>query len=82
MTQASIIDVKLPQFGMGMTEGTIVAWHKAEGDHVTQGEPLADVEAAKATSEIVAPASGTLVQILTPLDETVPVHSVIARIAP
>ncbi len=78
----SLIDVKLPQFGMGMTEGTIVAWHKAEGDQVTEGEPLADVEAAKATSEIAAPASGTLVQILTPLDETVPVHSVIARIAP
>jgi pyruvate/2-oxoglutarate dehydrogenase complex dihydrolipoamide acyltransferase (E2) component len=77
-----MIDVKLPQFGMGMTEGTIVAWHKAEGDAVTEGEPIADVEAAKATSEIAAPATGTLAAILTPLDETVPVHTVIARIQP
>jgi len=77
-----MIDVKLPQFGMGMTEGTLVEWHKAVGDTVTEGETIADVEAAKATSEIAAPASGTLVEILVEIDETVPVHSVIARIAP
>jgi pyruvate/2-oxoglutarate dehydrogenase complex dihydrolipoamide acyltransferase (E2) component len=81
MTHTSLIDVKLPQFGMGMTEGTIVEWHKAVGDAVSEGEPLADVEAAKATSEIVAPASGRLAEIVVALDETVPVHSVIARIA-
>lgn len=78
----TLIDVKLPQFGMGMTEGTIVEWHKAVGDAVTEGEPLADVEAAKATSEIVAPVSGTLAEVVVALDETVPVHTVIARIAP
>jgi pyruvate/2-oxoglutarate dehydrogenase complex dihydrolipoamide acyltransferase (E2) component len=75
-----MIDVKLPQYGMGMTEGTIVAWHKAVGDAVTEGEPIADVEAAKSTSEVAAPATGTLAEIVVPLDETVPVHSVIARI--
>jgi pyruvate/2-oxoglutarate dehydrogenase complex dihydrolipoamide acyltransferase (E2) component len=77
-----MIDVKLPQYGMGMSEGTIVAWHKAVGDAVTEGEPIADVEAAKATSEIAAPATGTLAEIVVELDETVPVHTVIARIRP
>jgi hypothetical protein len=44
---AGMIDVKLPQFGMGMAEGTIVAWHKAEGDAVAKGEAIADVKLPK-----------------------------------
>lgn len=77
-----MIEVKLPQYGMGMTDGTIVEWLKSEGDHVTEGEPIASVEAAKATSEVPAPASGRLVKILAGLDETVPVQTVIALIEP
>jgi pyruvate/2-oxoglutarate dehydrogenase complex dihydrolipoamide acyltransferase (E2) component len=76
-----MVDVKLPQFGMGMTEGTITAWRKAEGDLIQEGEIIADVEAAKATCEIAAPASGKLVKILVQIDETVPVYTVIAYIS-
>lgn len=72
------IEMKLPQYGMGMTEGTIVEWLKAEGDPVEAGEVIGSVEAAKATSDLVAPVSGTLLRIVVPLDETVPVGTTIA----
>jgi len=74
------IELKLPQYGMGMTEGTIVEWLKEEGDRIDAGEVIGSIEAAKATSELIAPVSGTLVKIVVPLDETVPVNTVIALI--
>ena len=75
----AIIDIALPQFGMGMQEGEIVNWLKAVGDTVTEGETIAEVEAAKATNEIPAPRTGTLTEIVVPEGETVEVRSVIAR---
>ena len=73
-------DMVLPQFGMGMADGTIIAWHKAVGDTVRQGEPLCDVEAAKTTVEVGAPCDGVLLQILVPIGNNVPVNTVIAVI--
>jgi pyruvate/2-oxoglutarate dehydrogenase complex dihydrolipoamide acyltransferase (E2) component len=58
------IKVLLPQWGMGMSEGTIVKWLKAVGDHVREDEPLVEVEAEKATEVVEAPASGVLKEIL------------------
>ncbi|HEV7976561.1 lipoyl domain-containing protein [Amycolatopsis sp.] len=74
-----LVEVLLPQWGMGM-KGVIVNWFKGEGDTVEAGEPLAEVEAAKATSDVEAPASGVLHKILAEVDETVEVRSVIAVI--
>lgn len=74
------IEVRLPQFGMGMQDGVIQTWHKKEGDPVVEGELLADIEAAKAIMELVAPASGTLLRILVQPGETVPIREVIALI--
>jgi pyruvate/2-oxoglutarate dehydrogenase complex dihydrolipoamide acyltransferase (E2) component len=74
------IEVNLPQFGMGMTEGTIQQWLKREGDPVTEGEDIAEVEAEKTTVVVVAPESGTLSNILVQEGETVPVFTVLALI--
>lgn len=73
-------EVNLPQWGMGMTEGTIVNWLKAEGDNVTEDEEIAEVETEKVTSMLIAPATGTLSKILVPLGETVPVFTTLALI--
>jgi len=73
-------EMVLPQFGMGMADGTIIAWHKAVGDAVVRGEPLCDVEAAKTTVEVGAPCDGFLQQILVPGGTNVPVNTVIAII--
>ena len=75
-----MIELKLPQFGMGMQDGTIVKWHRQEGERICEGEVLLDVEAAKSTVEINAPCNGVLRKILVPEDENVPVQSVLALI--
>ena len=74
------IEVRLPQWGMGMTEGTITRWLKAEGETVDFDEPLVEVETAKAEGEITAPVTGKLTKILVPVGETVPVFTRLALI--
>lgn len=76
------LELKMPQYGMGMTEGTIVEWLKAEGERIEAGEVIGSVEAAKSTSDLIAPVGGILVKIVVPLDETVAVQTVIALIDP
>lgn len=70
----------LPKSGMGIEEGTILRWLKAEGDVVTQGEPIVEIETAKATQEVEAPISGTLVKILLAEGSTAAVNTEIAVI--
>jgi pyruvate/2-oxoglutarate dehydrogenase complex dihydrolipoamide acyltransferase (E2) component len=75
-----VTKVILPKSGMGIDEGTIIRWIKAVGDKVQQGESLAEIETAKATQEVEAPVSGTLVQILLPEGQTAAVNTEIAVI--
>jgi pyruvate dehydrogenase E2 component (dihydrolipoamide acetyltransferase) len=51
----------LPKSGMGIDEGTVAQWLRRVGDRVEKGEPVAEIETAKAVQELVAPATGTLV---------------------
>jgi pyruvate/2-oxoglutarate dehydrogenase complex dihydrolipoamide acyltransferase (E2) component len=74
------IKVIMPKWGTGMNEGTIVRWFKAVGDSVTQGEPLVEIETAKAVQELEAPATGTLVEILLAEGEEAEVRTPIAII--
>lgn len=74
------VEVLLPQWGMGMSEGSIVEWLKKVGDHVTEDEPLAEIEAEKVEETLESPATGTLVEILVPEGETAEVRSVLAII--
>lgn len=75
-----VVDVLLPQFGMGMKDGEIVRWRKRVGEAVKAGEILAEVEAAKATVEVPAPLDGELVEIVAQEGETVQVRAPIARL--
>lgn len=74
------VEVLLPQWGMGMSEGTVTTWLKKVGDRVAEDEPLAEIEAEKATQELESPASGTLVEILAPEGSEVKVRTLIAWI--
>ena len=78
----AITEIRLPQFGMGMQEGTIITWFKREGDHVAVGEVVAEIEAEKVTEELVATGGGVLQRILVPEGETVAVNELLAVIAP
>ena len=74
------VEVLLPQWGMGMSEGTIITWLKAVGDKTTEDEPLAEVEAEKVEETLEAPASGTIAEICVQEGETVEVRTVVAYI--
>jgi pyruvate dehydrogenase E2 component (dihydrolipoamide acetyltransferase) len=64
-----------------MEEGQVVKWLKAEGDAVSHGEILAEIETDKATMELVARGDGVLRKILVEEGGTAPVGEVIALIA-
>lgn len=73
---ASII--RMPKMSDTMTEGTIVAWHKKEGDTVKSGDVLAEVETDKATMDLEAYEEGTLLYIGVKEGSAVAVDEVIA----
>ena len=65
-------EVIMPALGMAQETGRLVSWLKAEGEQVTQGEPLMEVETDKATVEIEAPATGILSKVSAAVDDEVP----------
>jgi 2-oxoglutarate dehydrogenase E1 component len=81
-TRATSVQIKMPQMGESVTEGTILGWLKQVGDRVEADEPLVEVSTDKVDAEIPAPTAGTLVKILAEADETVQVGSVLGEIEP
>jgi len=73
-------DVIMPALGVAQEKGTLLNWHKAEGQSVTKGEPLMEIETDKATVEIEAPASGILTNVTASAGDEVPVGNRIAVI--
>jgi pyruvate dehydrogenase E2 component (dihydrolipoamide acetyltransferase) len=65
--------IPMPQMGFDMTEGTIAAWLKKEGEAVTKGEPIAEIETDKTTIQIEAFQSGVLLKQLAQPGQKVPV---------
>jgi 2-oxoglutarate dehydrogenase E2 component (dihydrolipoamide succinyltransferase) len=78
----SAVQVKVPGLGESVSEATIAAWRRAEGDPVKADEPLVEVESEKATVEVPSPQGGVLVRILRKAGETVAIGEVIAEIDP
>ncbi|MGA7617220.1 MAG: biotin/lipoyl-containing protein, partial [Thermoanaerobaculia bacterium] len=74
-------DVVMPQMGESIAEGTISRWIKKPGEKVERDEPILEISTDKVDAEIPAPVSGTLTEVLANEGDTVPVNSVIARIA-
>src|SRR5260370_245300 len=72
--------VKMPQLGETVVEGTITRWLKREGESVGMDEPLVEVSTDKVDSEIPSPVSGTVSRIHAGEGETGTVGSVIAEI--
>src|SRR5881396_3756797 len=74
--------VTMPMMGESVTEGTVLEWHKQEGDQVEADEVLVEVSTDKVDAEVPAPASGVLAKIHAPEGETVEVGALLAEIAP
>ena len=75
------VDVTMPQMGVSVAEGTVVAWHKRPGDWVQADETICEISTDKIDTEVPAPASGRVSEILVGVEETVSVGTVLARIA-
>jgi 2-oxoisovalerate dehydrogenase E2 component (dihydrolipoyl transacylase) len=75
-----LAQIKMPQLGESVTEGTVDKWLKHEGDFVKRDEPLVEVVTDKVNAEIPSPFEGTLVKISAGEGETVRVGAVIGQI--
>ena len=74
------VDVIMPAMGATQETGRLVRWFKREGDSVTKGEMLMEVETDKSVVEVEAPASGILASVTATPDDEIPVGQVIAFI--
>jgi 2-oxoglutarate dehydrogenase E2 component (dihydrolipoamide succinyltransferase) len=74
------IQLKVPSLGESITEATLGAWLKAEGDPVQADEPLVEVESEKATVALPSPAAGVLRRVLRKSGDTVAVGEVIGEL--
>ena len=75
-----INEVTMPSMGADMTEGTIAKWLKAEGDQISRGDKLAEIETDKTVVEMEAYADGVLRRITVEEGSLVQVGTVIAYI--
>src|ERR671919_250843 len=57
MTTTETVQIQMPQMGESVTEGTVLEWHKQEGDHVEEGDTVVEVSTDKVDAEVPAPAS-------------------------
>jgi pyruvate/2-oxoglutarate dehydrogenase complex dihydrolipoamide acyltransferase (E2) component len=76
----SLYLVTMPRLGESVTEGSIVRWFVGPGDHVDEFDPLVEISSDKVESEIPAPVTGTVVEIVAEEGADIPVGGNIAVI--
>lgn len=74
------VEVTMPQMGESITEGTVIVWHKKPGDTVEQDETLLEIGTDKVDTDVPAPESGVVVELLVEEGATVDVGTAIAVI--
>src|SRR5215211_6429130 len=65
----------MPKMGDAMEEGTLLKWLKSEGEEVSEGDAIAEIETDKVTMELEAEDAGTLAQLIADEGEEVPERS-------
>ncbi len=78
---AGTVQVVMPAMGDSVSEGTVLEWHKREGDTVAADETIVEISTDKVDAEVPAPAAGTLAKIHAAEGETVTVGAVLAEIS-
>jgi len=76
-----LIDIPMPKMGESVMEGTIIKWHKKEGDKVEKDEIIFEISTDKVDTEVPSPEEGVLTEILVSENETVEVGQTVARIS-
>src|SRR6476659_9124130 len=80
MATGTVVDVVMPQMGVSVSEGTITRWAKQVGERIEADETIVEISTDKVDTEVPAPATGVVREILVPEGETVPVGTRIAVI--
>lgn len=78
---SEILDVTVPVLPESVADATIATWHVSEGEAVTRDQNLVDIETDKVVLEVVAPADGSVSEVLAPEGTTVTAEEVIAKFA-
>ena len=73
-------EYKLPDVGEGLTEAEIVTWKVKVGDVIKVNDVVVEIETAKSLVELPSPYAGTVLELLVPEGETVPVGTPIISI--
>jgi pyruvate dehydrogenase E2 component (dihydrolipoamide acetyltransferase) len=76
-----IVAITMPKWGLEMTEGTLAAWHLAEGAAAGKGVELADIETAKIVNTLELDGDGTVRRLVAKVGETLPVGALLAVVA-
>jgi pyruvate/2-oxoglutarate dehydrogenase complex dihydrolipoamide acyltransferase (E2) component len=76
----SLVDVTMPQMGVSVAEGTVIAWRVGVGDPIRAEETVCEISTDKIDTEVPSPVTGVVTEILVQVDETVDVGVVLARI--
>ena len=79
--EGETVQLLMPEMGESVTEGTVLEWHKNEGDAVEEGETVVEVSTDKVDAEVPAPASGTIAKLFKQPDDTVKVGEALAEIS-
>src|SRR3954469_19684634 len=82
MAVTTTVEVVMPPMGDSVSEGSVLEWHKQEGDAVAEDEALVEISTDKVDAEVPAPVAGTVVKIHAAEGDTVGVGAVLAEIAP
>ncbi len=77
----TLVDVMMPQMGVSVVEGTVVEWKKQPGDWVQADEIIASISTDKIDTDVEAPATGRVQELIVEVGTTVEVGTVLARIA-
>ncbi len=77
----TLVDVTMPQMGVSVAEGTVVAWRVGVGDRVEADQTVCEISTDKIDSEVPAPIAGVVAELLVDAEQTVSVGTVLARIA-
>ena len=77
----TLVDVTMPQMGVSVAEGTVVAWRVEVGDRIEADQTICEISSDKIDTEVPAPVSGVVAEIVVPVESTVSVGTVLARVA-
>ena len=80
MATGTLVDVVMPQMGVSVSEGTITRWAKNVGETIEADETIVEISTDKVDTEVPAPATGVVKELLAGEGDTVPVNTRIAVI--